>query len=111
MSKLDEKIALYHREMTRLDIPFDPDLLTKVTRGLGPTIYSRDSETVSGKDEKELQTVKKNFLMKKLGLPEGPALDKAIAKVIDRLGQSNRNKYRAIVYYLLVKEFKQESKY
>ena len=111
MSKFDEKIAQYQGEMKKLGISFDADLFTKVTKGLGPSIYRPDAETVSGSDAKELGTVKKNFLMKKLGLSDGPKLDAAIAKVVDTLGKSNRNKYRAIFYYLLVKEFGKESKY
>lgn len=111
MSKFDEKIALYQGAMKDLGISFNADLLTKVTKGLGPSIYKRDAETVSGSDAKELETVKKNFLMKKLGLSDGPKLDSAIEKVMGKMGKSNRNKYRAIVYYLLVKELGQESKY
>lgn len=111
MSKLDEKIALYQSEMKKLGLKFDADLLAKVTKGLGPSIYKADAETVSGSDKKELETVKKNFLMKKLGLADGPKLDKALDAVIEKVGKSNRNKYRAIVYYLLVKELGQESKY
>ena len=111
MSKLDEKIALYQTEMKKLGLSFDADLLTKVTKGLGPSIYKADAETVSGSDQKELATVKNNFLIKKLGLADGPKLDKAIDTIIEKVGKSNRNKYRAIVYYLLVKELGQESKY
>lgn len=111
MSKFDEKIALYQSEMNKLGLKFDADLLTKVTKGLGPSIYKADAETVSGSDKKELGTVKNNFLIKKLGLTDGPKLDNAIDAVIEKVGKSNRNKYRAIVYYLLVKELKQESKY
>ena len=111
MSKFDEKIALYQSEMTKLGLKFDADLLTKVTKGLGPSIYKADAETVSGSDQKELATVKNNFLLKKLGLADEPKLDKAIESVIEKIGKSNRNKYRAIVYYLLVKELGQESKY
>ena len=111
MSKFDEKLALYQSEMKKLGISFDADLLTKVTKGLGPSIYKADAETVSGSDKKELETVKKNFLMKKLGLSDGPKLDNALDAVIEKVGKSNRNKYRAIVYYLLVKELGQESKY
>ena len=111
MSKFDEKIALYKAEMTKLGIKFDADLLTKVTKGLGPSIYKADAETVSGSDKKELATVKNNFLIKKLGLSDGPKLDSALEAVIEKVGKSNRNKYRAIVYYLLVKELGQESKY
>tara|TARA_R110001583_G_scaffold145635_2_gene297590 strand:- start:21690 stop:22025 length:336 start_codon:yes stop_codon:yes gene_type:complete len=111
MSKFDEKLALYQGEMKKLGISFDADLLTKVTKGLGPSIYKADAETVSGSDKKELETVKKNFLLKKLGLSDGPKLDNALDAVIEKVGKSNRNKYRAIVYYLLVKELGQESKY
>jgi len=111
MSKFDEKLALYQGEMKKLGLSYDGDLLTAVTKGLGPSIYKADAETVSGSDSKELATVKNNFLIKKLGLADGPKLDDAIATVIEKVGKSNRNKYRAIVYYLLVKELGQESKY
>lgn len=111
MSKFDEKVALYQAAMEKLGLSCDADLLTKVTKGLGPSIYKADAETVSGSDQKELDTVKNNFLIKKLGLADGPNLDAAIAAVIEKIGKSNRNKYRAIVYYLLVKELGQESKY
>ncbi|SDX16603.1 Protein of unknown function [Lutibacter oricola] len=111
MSKFDEKLAQYKAEMDKLGLSFDADLLTAVTKGLGPSIYKADAETVSGSDQKELDTVKNNFLIKKLGLENGPKLDEAIAAVIEKVGKSNRNKYRAIVYYLLVKELGQESKY
>lgn len=111
MSKFDEKVALYGSAMKDLGISFNPDLLTKITKGLAPSIYKNDAETVSGSDPKELETVKKNFLMKKLGFPDSPKLDNAIEKVMEKIGKSNRNKYRAIVYYLLVEELGQESKY
>lgn len=111
MSKFDEKLELYQNEMKKLGLKFDAELLKKVTKGLGPSIYRQDAETVSGSDEKELETVRKNFLMKKLGLADGPKLDNAIKTVIEKVGKSNRNKYRAIFYYLLVKELGQESKY
>lgn len=111
MSKFDEKIEKYEESMKKIGISFDADLFKKVTKGLGPSIYKTDAETVSGSDEKELATVKNNFLIKKLGLTDGPKLDVAIATVIEKIGKSNRNKYRAIVYYLLVKELGQESAY
>ena len=111
MSKLDEKIALYIRECEKLGISCNVELLKKVTIGLGPSIYSRDSETVSGSDEKEKETVKKNFLIKKLSMTDSPLLDAGIDKVLHQMGKSNRNKYRAIVYYLLVKHFNKEGVY
>ena len=110
MSKQEEKITLYLNEFTNtLKIKVDEDLLTK--KGLGPSIYNADASKVSGSDAKELETVKNNFLIKKLGLSASDKLDEAITEVMDQMGSSNRNKYRAMVYYLLVLKFKKQSVY
>lgn len=112
MSKRDDLIAKYAADLKdKCGVSPDMDLLTKVTVGLGPSIYNADSSTVSGSDEKELATVKNNFLIKKLGLTESSDLDGAIASVMETYGKSNRNKYRAVVYYLLVKHFNKASVY
>lgn len=112
MSKRDELIAKYATDLKeKCGIIADMDLLTKVTIGCGPSIYNADSSTVSGSDESELATVKNNFLIKKLGLKDGPTLDTGIDSVMEFYGKSNRNKYRAVVYYLLTKHFKKESVY
>ncbi len=112
MSKRDDLITKYAADLKdKCGITPDMDFLTKVTVGLGPSIYNADSSTVSGSDEKELATVKNNFLIKKLGLSESDDLDGAIASVIETYGKSNRNKYRAVVYYMLAKHFKKESVY
>ena len=86
-------------------------LLTKVTIGCGPAIYNADSSTVAGTDASELETIKANFLIKKLGLADGPKLMEAIKAVIDTYGKSERNKYRAVVYYMLVKHFGKDGVY
>jgi len=112
MSKRDELITKYAADIKdKIGQTPDMDFLTKVTIGCGPSIYNKDAATVSGSDQAELDTVKKNFLIKKLGLSDGPKLDEAIASVMDAYGKSNRNKYRAVVYYLLAKHFKKESVY
>lgn len=111
MSKFDEAMASYVKEAESLKLNLSEELLTKVAKGLGPSIYNADSEKVSSSDPEELNRVKKNFLMGKLGLADGPELDSAIQEVVDQLGSSNRNKYRAIFYALLVKKFKKESVY
>jgi hypothetical protein len=87
------------------------DLLTKVTIGCGPAIYNADSSTVAGSQKGELETVKNNFLIRKLGLKDGPALDAAIAQAIETYGKSERNKYRAVLYYMLTKHFGKEAVY
>ena len=111
MSKFHECLDTYKAEFKKLDISYDETLLTKVAKGCGPAIYNRDAATVSGTDEAELNTVKNNFLIKKLGLSKNDDLDGAITEVINTLGTSNRHKYRAMFYYLLVKKFNKESIY
>src|SRR5690554_378796 len=112
MGKRDELIAKYATDLKeKCGVTPNMDLLTKITIGCGPSIYNADASTVSGSDPSELATVKNNFLIKKLGLKDGPELDKGIQAVMDKYGQSNRNKYRAVVYYLLTLHFKKESVY
>ncbi|PTV95266.1 uncharacterized protein DUF2853 [Rhodobacter aestuarii] len=112
MGKRDELIAKYAEDLkSKCGIEPDMDLLTKVTIGCGPAIYSADAETVAATQKEELDTVRKNFLVKKLGLKDGPKLDDAIDAVIEIYGRSERNKYRAVVYYMLVKHFRKEAVY
>ncbi|AXG71893.1 hypothetical protein KORDIASMS9_04151 [Kordia sp. SMS9] len=112
MSKRDELIAKYATDLKdKCGVTPDMDLLTKVTIGCGPAIYNKDAATVSGSDEKELATVKNNFLIKKLGLADSADLDNAIDAVIEKYGRSNRTKYRAVVYYLLTVHFGKEAVY
>lgn len=112
MSKRDELIAKYADDLkNKCGMDPDMDLLTKVTIGCGPSIYNDDSSTVASSQASELETVKKNFLMKKLGLADGPDLDAGIAKAVETYGSSERNKYRAVFYYMLVKHFGKESVY
>ncbi len=79
MSKRDDLIAKYADDLkTKCGMTPDMDLLTKVTIGCGPSIYNADASTVAGGQPAELETVKKNFLMKKLGLADSPQLMEAI---------------------------------
>ena len=89
----------------------DMALLTAVTIGCGPSFYNANASTVAGSQESELETVKNNFLIKKLGLSDGPELIDAINSVIETYGRSERNKYRAVFYYMLTEHFGKESVY
>ncbi|MFS4436983.1 DUF2853 family protein [Paracoccaceae bacterium GXU_MW_L88] len=112
MSKRDDLIAAYAADLKeKCGVQPDMDLLTNVTIGCGPSIYNEDASTVAGSDKAELETVKNNFLVKKLGLSDGPELMDAINAVIDQYGRSNRNKHRAVIYYLLTKHFGKEGVY
>ncbi|MFZ3580668.1 DUF2853 family protein [Loktanella sp. DJP18] len=112
MGKRDDLIAKYAADIKdKCGMTTDMDLLTKVTIGCGPSIYSDDASTVAGSDTQELQRIVDDFLKKKLGLKDGPDLMGGVQKAIETYGRSNRNKYRAVVYYLLTKHFGKEAVY
>lgn len=112
MGRRDELIAKYADDLkNKCGMNPDMDLLTKVTIGCGPSIYNADASTVAAGQPGELETVKDNFLIKKLGLSDGPQLMDAINQAIETYGKSERNKYRAVIYYMLTKHFGKESVY
>ena len=112
MGKRDDLIAKYADDLkNKCKVTPDMALLTKVTIGCGPSIYDNDASTVAASDKEELERIKANFLVKKLGLKDGPALMEGINKAVATYGQSERNKYRAVVYYMLTKHFGKESAY
>ena len=68
MGKRDDLIAKYADDLkTKCKMNPDMALLTKVTVGCGPAIYNDDASTVAASQASELETIKTNFLMKKLG--------------------------------------------
>lgn len=112
MGKRDDLIAQYADDLkNKCGMEPDMDLLTKVTIGCGPAIYNDDASTVASSQASELETVKDNFLVKKLGLTDGPQLMEGINKVVETYGKSERNKFRPVVYYMLTKHFGKESVY
>lgn len=105
-TKLDEKVGKYIDVVKKKGIDLDPDLLRKVTKACGPSIYSRDSETIAASQPGEMERIEKNFLVKRLGLdPDKDDLKAAIASVVETYGTSDRAKYRAVIYYMLTKHF------
>jgi len=112
MGRRDDLIARYAEDLrTKCGVEPDMELLRKVTIGCGPSIYDADAATVAATQPHELATVKNSYLIKKLGLPDGPELDAAIDKVIEQYGRSERNKYRPVVYYLLCVHFGKQAVY
>jgi len=108
MGKLDDLIEKMAGEMTgKLGMKtVDKKLLRAIGKSLGPSLYKADSAKVACSDKKELETIKKNFCIKKLGAADTPKLEEAIKSVCTEMGSKNRNKYRVIFYYLLVKKLK-----
>ncbi len=111
-SKRDNLIAQYAADIkSKFGESPNMELLTKVAMGLGPSIYNQDASKVSGSDDKELERIKTNFLIKKLGMADSPALMDGIRSVMKTYGTSERNKHRAVVYYMLTRHFSRETVY
>ncbi len=103
MSKFDELLDKYQGALkSNTKTALDAEMLKNVAKSLGPSIYNRDSSLVSCTDSKELERVKANFLIKKLGLADGPNLDAAIKSVCEEY--DSNAKYRAVFYYMLAKK-------
>lgn len=112
MGKRDALIAKYAEDLqVKCGISPDMRLLEKVTIGCGPAIYDADAEIVAAGQKSEIDHIRRNFLGKKLGLPDGPDLEDAIDAAIEIYGRSEPRKYRAVIYYLLVRHFHKESRY
>ena len=111
MSKFEEAIKSYkdcfENKLDRKD--YDEVLIRAIARSCGPSIYKADASKVACSDKSELEKIKKNFLIKKLGLEDDESLDAAINDVCKAMGSSNRNKYRVVFYYLLVEKFNKET--
>jgi hypothetical protein len=110
MSKFDEKLEKYVASYKEhVGSKLDEALLSKVTKGLGPSIYNRDAETVSA-EKSEMERVVDNYLKKKLGL-SGDNLMASVEAVMETYGKSNRSKYRAVIYYMLCEHHKKQAVY
>lgn len=104
MGQRDELIQKYADDLRGLGIEPDMALLDKATEACGPSIYLDDASTVASSDPQEMQRVRENFCKKKLGATDDAKIDAALAKAVESYGSANRNKHRAVMYYLLARE-------
>lgn len=110
MNKREELIQKYATQL-RESLKHEPDmdLLTKVTIACGPSIYNADASMVSMHDEGELNTVKNNFMVKKLGMEDSEATMNVLREVIKHYNDHAKNKYRAVLYYMITRHLGKES--
>lgn len=106
MAKVESAIA----DVKKYDSGADDALIMAVFKGLGPAVHNKDASLVSCSDQAELDRVRDNFLIKKLGMSAGPELDAAIKEVCETM-KASRQKPRVTFYYLLTKKFGKESVY
>ena len=110
MSKFDDVVDSCKEQMSKCDISCDETLLRAIAKGLGPSIYNKDSLLVAAGDSAEIEGVKERFIGKKLGV-SGDQVDQAIAHAIEKIGSSNRQKLRPVFYCLVVQFLGKESVY
>ncbi|MDQ7086111.1 MAG: DUF2853 family protein [Sulfurovum sp.] len=109
LTKKEEKIILYTKDIQKHYGEVDKDLLAHIVKNLGPSIYRKNAELVACSEPKELDTVRRNFLVKKLELTESKVLLEASIQEVCQELKGVRRKYRATFYYRLAQKFNKES--
>ncbi len=108
MSDLASKLAkLKEQAVSQLGLAgvtsIDHGLLDTLVGNLKLIVDNKDAILVSGTDPSELETVRKNFVVKKLGIEDKDKSMAAIEKVAKAMAGS-RMKNRAAFYYMVQKE-------
>ncbi len=79
----------------------DENMVANMLKSYRLVMSKSDTRLVACGDVNELETVKKNFLIKKLGMKEsGDNLDNLVAAVCEKMKSTNQ-KQRLTFYYLL----------
>ncbi|MCF6347737.1 MAG: DUF2853 family protein [Flavobacteriaceae bacterium] len=108
MSELAEKLAkLKDQAVSQLNdsgvSSIDHDLLDDLVGRMKLIVDNQDAVLVSGTDPSELDTVRANFVVKKLGIDDKDKAMAAINKVVGKMS-GIRMKNRAAFYYMVQKE-------
>jgi hypothetical protein len=107
MSELAEKLAKFKANAEEQlaaagENNIDDALLSKLVDNLKLVIDNRDARSVAGSDPSELETVRTNFVVKKLGIKDKDKGTAAVSAVAKKMSASH-NKNRAAFYYLVQK--------
>ena len=97
-------------DVRKYDSSVDEALVEAIFNSLRTVHGNKDAMLVGCTDPSELTTVKKNFLIKKLGMDDSPELDAAVKETCETM-KDVRMKGRITFYYLLTKKFGKESAY
>ncbi len=101
----DKHIPYFENITAKYDADASEDVVMAITKYLGASLNDRDSKYVACGDETERNTVRDNFLKKKLGLADdNDVLDAKVVAVCDAMkAAKQRMKDRVTFYYLLAK--------
>lgn len=107
MSDVEDKLAKFKAEAEEQlkaagESSIDDALLTERVNAMKLVIGNRDALYVAGTDDSEMETVRKNYIVKKLGV-EDKAKGEATCKAVAEKMAGSRMKNRAAFYYLCAK--------
>lgn len=106
MATKEQQTEKYIAQLKVAKVPVNKDLLEQVVKMVGPANYQLDAMFVATSDKKELETVCKKFVMKKLNVDDEVKAMKAVDAATAKLKDAGiRKKYRAVFYYMLAKKF------
>ncbi len=72
--------------------------MARAAKACGPSLFNADAETVAASDVTELETVRDNFVMGKLGLEDAEEAMTIVNTVAEEMKDFGSNKYRAVFY-------------
>lgn len=98
-------VSEYKQSLSRFTSNVNDAALEKMAKTYALVMSNRDAKNVSCGDAAEKETVRNNFLKKKLGLTNSDSdLDAAIEAVCATM-QEDRMKNRLVFYYLLAEKY------
>jgi len=98
--KDDSGESEYLRVTRQYDAKADEAVVTKIEKYLGASLKNRDAKYVACSDEKELDTIVKGFMKKKMGIDDKEAALEKVKAVCTTM-KPTRMKNRVTFYYLL----------
>lgn len=102
-------INLYKQTLVeKIGVEVDDLLLEKIVNRLGPSIFDANSSLVASTKSQELDRVKKKWLVDTLNFDYEDDLDGIINQAVEKYGRSEKNKHRAVLYYLITTQQSKE---
>jgi hypothetical protein len=107
---MEQKVSLYQKVNKDLVLGLSDDFIAKITKDLGSfVVCNHDREMVSCGQESEKDTIINNFILKKLQCGETKEeMHSVIDSVCEKMGHSNKSKYRVLFYGLIAVHYGRE---
>ena len=109
MSKFEDQMKKAMTQLDDLGVSYNKSALENIGKSLGPALYNKDASLVSTTSNTEMETVKKNFAVNKLGVSDEEA-QKACDKVAEKMKGINQ-KQRVNFYYMIAQELGKVNKF